>query len=272
MTIPTRLPTLFIPHGGGPCFSMEPPPPLPRDLWDSMAAYLRGIAQSIGTRPQAILIVSGHWEADVPTVNTAQAHSLYYDYYGFPDHTYRLNYPAKGSPGHAARVCELLAQAGIGSDEEPARGLDHGVFVPLMLVYPDADIPVVQLSLRKDMDAAAHLEIGRALQPLRDEGVLIVGSGMSYHNFRRLRIPGKGDAEASAFDAWLTAAATDPDPMTRDARLAAWQSAPFAAECHPDVEHLLPLHVAAGAAGHDVGRHVFNDHILGKAISAYQFG
>ena len=217
MTPSTRLPTLFIPHGGGPCFFMDPPPPLPRDLWDAMGTYLRGTAQSVGTQPHAILIVSGHWATDVPTVNVAPAHSLYYDYYGFPDHTYRLNYPVKGSPGHAARVRELLTRAGIGCDEEATRGLDHGVFVPLMLVYPDADIPVVQLSLRKDMDATAHLQIGRALQPLRDESVLIIGSGMSYHNLRSMRIPGKGDAEASAFDAWLTAAVTDP--ATRGYRL-----------------------------------------------------
>jgi aromatic ring-opening dioxygenase catalytic subunit (LigB family) len=272
MTDSTRLPTLFIPHGGGPFFFMEVSPPLPRDLWDPMARYLRGIAPSIGTRPKAVLIISGHWETDVLTVNAAPAHSLYYDYYGFPDHTYRLSYPAKGSPECARRVRELLSGQGIGCEEDASRGLDHGVFVPLMLVYPDAGVPVVQLSLRRDMNAAAHIEIGRALQPLRDEGVLIVGSGMSYHNLRRLRIPGQGDAEAGAFDDWLTAAVTDTDPGTRNALLSSWQSAPFAAECHPDVEHLLPLHVVAGAAGHDVGRHVFNDRLLGKAVSAYQFG
>jgi aromatic ring-opening dioxygenase catalytic subunit (LigB family) len=122
------------------------------------------------------------------------------------------------------------------------------------------------------MDAATHIGIGRALRPLRDEGVLIVGSGMSYHNMRRIRTPGEGDSEAGAFDAWLTAAVTDPDDTTRNALLSSWQRAPFAAECHPDVEHLLPLHVAAGAAGRDVGRNILKDRILGKAISAYQFG
>jgi aromatic ring-opening dioxygenase catalytic subunit (LigB family) len=272
MTNPSRLPTLFIPHGGGPCFFMDVPPPLPRDLWDPLAAYLRGIARSVGSRPEAVLIISGHWENDIPTVNAASAHSLYYDYYGFPDHTYRLAYPAKGSPDHAARVRSLLAREGIASGEETSRGLDHGVFVPLMLVYPNADIPVVQMSLRHDMNAAAHLKIGRALQPLRDEGVLIVGSGMSYHNMRNMRVPGEGDAQAGAFDAWLTEAVTDPDPQKRNARLSAWRTAPFATECHPEAEHLVPLHVAAGAAGNDVGRRVFEDRILGKAVSAYQFG
>ena len=128
----------------------------------------------------------------MPTVNAAPAHSLYFDYYGFPEHTYRLTYPAKGSPDLAARIRDLLGQAGIDSATETSRGLDHGVFVPLKLVYPDADIPLVQLSLRHDLDAAAHLQIGQALQPLRDEGVLIVGSGMSYHNMRNIRVPGRG--------------------------------------------------------------------------------
>jgi aromatic ring-opening dioxygenase catalytic subunit (LigB family) len=272
MTQPARLPTLFIPHGGGPCFFMDVPPPLPRDLWDKMAAYLRGIAASIAPRPRAVLIISGHWETEVPTVNAAPAHSLYFDYYGFPEHTYRLTYPAKGSPDLAARVRDLLGRAGIDSAMETSRGLDHGVFVPMKLVYPDADIPLVQLSLRHDLDAAAHLQIGQALQPLRDEGVLIIGSGMSYHNMRNIRAPGRGDAESSRFDAWLTDAVTDPDPRTRHERLSAWRSAPCAIECHPEAEHLLPLHVAIGAAGDDVGRRVFGDRILGKEISAYQFG
>jgi aromatic ring-opening dioxygenase catalytic subunit (LigB family) len=272
MNSSTKLPTLFIPHGGGPCFFMDVPPPLPRGLWDSMANYLRGIAASLPQRPKAVLIVSGHWETEVPTVNaTTPEHSLYYDYYGFPEHTYRLPYPAKGSPGLAARIRTLLTDAGIASAEETGRGLDHGVFVPLMLVYPQADIPVVQLSLRHDMDAAAHLNIGRALQPLRDEGVLIVGSGMSYHNLRKL-MSGQGDRESSVFDTWLTEAVTDPDPLGRSASLSAWRAAPFATDCHPVAEHLLPLHVAVGAAGNDIGRRVFSDRLMGKAISAYQFG
>src|ERR1700722_12024813 len=115
MTEPSRLPTLFIPHGGGPCFFMDVPPPLPRDLWDNMAAYLRRTAASLAPRARADLIISGHWETEMPTVNAAQEHSLYFDYYGFPEHTYRLTYPAKGSPDLAARVRGLLASARIDS-------------------------------------------------------------------------------------------------------------------------------------------------------------
>jgi len=200
MSIDARMPCLFIPHGGGPCFFMDGPSPFSRSAWDRMAAYLRGVGPSLAARPKAVLVVSGHWDARRPTVNTASQHSLYYDYYGFPEHTYRLTYPAKGSPEMAARVRELLAKAGVDSDEEPRRGLDHGVFIPFMLMFPDADVPIVQLSLRKDMDASAHLAIGRALEPLRDEGVLIVGSGMSYHNLREFFRPGRGDADARAFD------------------------------------------------------------------------
>jgi aromatic ring-opening dioxygenase catalytic subunit (LigB family) len=250
---------------------MDVLPPLPRNLWDRIAVYLRGIAASMAQRPKAILVISGHWEAGIPTVNAAPEHSLYYDYYGFPEQTYRLTYPAKGSPVLAARVRELLANADIVSAEDTGRGLDHGVFVPLKLMYPDADIPIVQLSLRHDMDAEAHLSIGRRLQPLRDEGVLVVGSGMSFHNLPALR-SGHGDAESIAFDTWLTAAVTDPNPSGRSAKMAAWRSAPFAEECHPEAEHLLPLHVVIGAAGNDAGRRVFSDRLMGKAISAFQFG
>ncbi len=266
-----RMPCLFIPHGGGPCFFMEMPPPM-RGMWDNMGNYLRAAGAEVAPRPAAILVISGHWEEDRPTVNTATSHSLLFDYYGFPEHTYRLTYPAKGAPDVAARVRGLLAEAGMESGENPARGLDHGVFVPFLLMFPEADIPVVQLSLRHDMDPAAHIAIGRALAPLRDEGVLIVGSGMSFHNLRTFRSPGNGDAESVVFDTWLGAAVTAPPEAARDARLADWRAAPFAELCHPEAEHLLPLHVVAGAAGADIGRQVYRDRPLGKAVSGFRFG
>lgn len=272
MSAQTRLPVLFVPHGGGPCFFIDGPPPFSRQNWESMATYLRQAGAAVSPRPKAILVISGHWDANDPTVNTATDHSLFYDYYGFPDHTYQLKYPAKGSPALAARVRELLGAAGIASGEDSARGLDHGVFIPFMLMFPDADIPIVQLSLRHDMDAAKHIELGKALQPLRDEGVLIIGSGMSYHNLRYFGAPGAGDAESQTFDHWLTGAVTDPVPANRNDKLAVWEQAPQAAFCHPEAEHLLPLHVAAGAAGGDVGRLTYNGRVSGKSISAYQFG
>jgi aromatic ring-opening dioxygenase catalytic subunit (LigB family) len=271
-----RLPVLFIPHGGGPCFFMPTPPGWPPDLWDRMAAYLRGIRSDIGVRPRALLVISGHWEAPRATVNAAAHPPLYYDYFGFPEHTYHLAYPAPGAPDLAHRVRALLADAGIAADEETTRGLDHGVFVPLMLAFPDADIPVVQLSMVAGLDPARHLALGRALGALRAEGVLIIGSGMSYHNLRAL-IAGpaaatRGNEEAAAFDAWLVEAVSDADPERRAAKLCGWEQAPGARAAHPHPDHLLPLMVAAGAAGADRGRQVYSDRILGKAVSGFQFG
>ena len=267
-----RLPTLFIPHGGGPCFFMDPPPGDPH-AWDAMASHLRGIAGSIGTKPRAILVISAHWETSRPTVTTAERPPLLFDYYGFPEHTYRLEYPAPGSPALAARVRALLAADGIAADEDAQRGFDHGVFVPFLLMFPDADIPIVQLSLRADLDPASHLAIGRALAPLRDEGVLIVGSGMSYHNLRRFWSTDAQDVDAAAqFDAWLTAAVETRDTEARDAQLDAWDRAPGARVAHPRSEHLLPLMVIAGAAGEDRGRVAFHDTFAGFDITAAHFG
>jgi aromatic ring-opening dioxygenase catalytic subunit (LigB family) len=266
------LPTLYIPHGGGPCFFMEPMPGAPPDLWDRMAAYLRGIPATLKQRPKALLVISGHWECEQATVLSASTHSLLYDYYGFPEHTYELTYPAHGSTELADRVRDLLASAGISTEEEHERGLDHGVFIPFKLIYPDADIPVVQLSLLHNLDPAQHLAIGRALAPLRDEGVLIVGSGMSYHNLREIFSPDAASNEASRnFDTWLGNAVA-AEAGERERLLTEWHKAPDARICHPRSEHLLPLMVVAGAARNDAGHLDFRDSIMGKQVSAYRFG
>lgn len=273
MDIPAqRMPGLYIPHGGGPCFFMDPPPQDPQ-AWDGMAAHLRGIAATLPARPRAILVVSAHWECALPTVNSGARPGMLFDYYGFPEHTYRLDYPAPGAPALAAQVRGLLAGAGIESAEDGGRGYDHGVFVPLLLMFPDADIPVLQLSLQAGLDPAAHLAIGRALVPLRDEGVLIVGSGMSYHNLRAFYPRDERAIAASlAFDAALTTVVGDADPAVRDAALSDWKRLPDAVACHPREEHLLPLMVVAGAAGRDAGQQVFNDRVFGKAVSGFRFG
>ncbi len=268
----SRLPTLFIPHGGGPCFFMDPMPGFPPDLWDHLAAYLRGIPAAIGARPKAVLVISGHWEEDVPTVLAPANHTLLFDYYGFPEHTYKLTYPAHGEPNVAARVHELLRRAGCATEEEAERGLDHGVFVPFKLIYPEADVPIVQLSLLHHLDPAQHLAMGRALAPLREEGVLIVGSGNSYHNLREFFSPSPGAGEASAeFDSWLADTVQAPR-AEREQRLLVWHRAPGARACHPRAEHLLPLMVVAGAAGDDAGRVTYHEQMFGKMFSAYQFG
>src|SRR4051812_43217377 len=225
------LPTLFIPHGAGPCFFMEWTRGRP-DEWDRTAAWLKGLVAGLPERPKAILVVSGHWEEQAFTVGSADHPELIYDYYGFPEHTYRLVFDAPGAPALAGRVKDLIAQAGLPVRENPLRGYDHGVFVPLKLVTPEADIPVVQLSLQQDLDPETHLAVGRALAPLRDEGVLIVGSGMSWHNMRGFT-PAFTE-KSRAFDAWLETALADP--ATRDEAIRHWDRAPYAREAHPREE------------------------------------
>lgn len=241
-------------------------------MWDGLERYLRGIDAAIGRRPRAVLVISGHWEEAVPTVNSGAQPPLLFDYYGFPEHTYRLSYPAPGSPLLAARVGELLGKNGIVSAEDGRRGFDHGVFIPFMLIYPEADVPIVQLSLRQDLDPEAHLAIGRALEPLREE-VLIVGSGLSYHNLHRIMSNAAEDVAAAAdFDAWLTGVVELPDAAERNRQLSAWGAAPGAHASHPRSDHLVPLFVAAGAAGGDGGRRSYSDRMFGKPVSAFWFG
>jgi aromatic ring-opening dioxygenase catalytic subunit (LigB family) len=269
-----KLPTYFIPHGGGPCFFIKPqdlPPGMPKDTWAPLASYLRGIDAAIGRRPRAVLVITAHWLTHRPTVGTATSHSLLYDYYNFPDYTYRLHYPAKGAPGVAARVVELLGKAGIAADTDDQRGIDHGVFVPFMLIYPDADVPIVPMSLHHGLDAAEHLAIGSALAPLRDEGVLIVGSGMSFHNIPAM-MSLSHSTEAAAFDRWLSATVEDPDPVRRNASLAQWEQAPAARIAHPQEEHLIPLMVAAGAGGPDLGYRSYAGMLGGKPLTGVDFG
>lgn len=261
------LPTLFIPHGGGPCFFMDWTRG-PADTWNRMAGWLKGLVDTLPEHPKAILLVSGHWEAPVFTVGASPRPELIYDYYGFPEHTYRLRFDAPGSPALAARVRTLLATAGIASAQDATRGYDHGVFVPLKLVTPEADIAVVQLSLKAGLSPQDHLAAGRALAPLRDEGVLIVGSGMSWHNMGGFS-PAY-TARSATFDQWLGQAMADPD--RRDDAIAHWDQGPHAREAHPREEHLAPLFVAAGAAQGEPGVVVFRDTVMDVVVSAFQFG
>lgn len=269
-----HLPTIFLPHGAGPWPFMDIPSAFgPPENWEGLAEYLRNIGRVIA-QPAAVLVVTAHWVTPRPTVSSAAQPAMLYDYSGFPPNTYRLSYPAPGSPVLANRVRELLTGAGIANDEDARRGYDHGTFIPLMLIYPEASIPVVQLSLRRDLDPQAHLDIGRALQPLRAEGVLIVGSGMSYHNMHAFFSPHPRHAEAGAkFDAWLTATVEEADPAVRAQRLVQWEQAPGGLASHqPTYEHLTPLFVAAGAAGADRGRRTFSGQLIGMPVSGIQFG
>jgi aromatic ring-opening dioxygenase catalytic subunit (LigB family) len=265
------LPTFYIPHGGGPCFFMDWPYPTPNP-WNGLAAWLRQLASTLSEVPRAVVVVSGHWEEDPIAVNVQAHPSLLYDYYGFPEHTYQLKYAAPGAPALARQVCELLGAAGLPAREERARGLDHGVFVPFKLIYPEADMPIVQLSLKRGLDPATHLRIGAALAPLREEGVLIVGSGMSFHNLGIRSVENAPIRQSELFDEWLTRAVCAPDPQSRESELLRWASAPAARFAHPREEHLLPLMVAAGAARAAAAQHAFSDRMLGWQISGYRFG
>jgi len=261
----TRMPTAFVPHGGGPW------PVLPLHGADpserrALADYMRSISHV--PIPRALVVVSAHWEAAEFTVNTGAAPGMLYDYSGFPAEAYQLNWPAPGSPAVAEEVRDALADAGIDSREDAHRGYDHGTFIPLMLAWPSAHVPVVQVSLKRGLDVDAHLALGRALAPLRDHGVYIIGSGNSFHNMRAFFSPDPRAAAASEhFDAWLAEAVAAPD---RDERLARWAEAPFGRFCHPREEHLIPLMVAAGASGAP-GRVAWSGTTFGKRVSAHHF-
>jgi aromatic ring-opening dioxygenase catalytic subunit (LigB family) len=263
-----RLPVVYLPHGGGPWpfvdFGMGHPAE-----FEDLKHYLRSLRTLAKPAPTALLVVSAHWEAKVATVTTSPRPPMLYDYYGFPAAAYEIQWPAPGHPQLATRVQALLATAGLESTTDAQRGFDHGTFVPLKVAWPEAALPTVQLSLLAHLDPAAHLRLGQALAPLRDEGVLILGSGMSYHNMRGFGGAGRRDSET--FDAWLRA--TVPLPAAeRHRQLAAWTQAPAARAAHPREEHLLPLMVVAGAAGQDSGRLGWGGTFMGARLSAWEFG
>ncbi|MDP1927450.1 MAG: class III extradiol ring-cleavage dioxygenase [Thiobacillus sp.] len=269
MNANARMPTWFIPHGGGPCFFMAWNPP---NAWDRMADFLRGRAASLPCTPRAIVMVSAHWLEPAFSVTSGAHPQLIYDYNGFPPHTYELKYPAPGAPQLAARIAGLLGQAQIAVQQNPGRGFDHGMFIPLLLMFPDASIPVVQLSLHSSLDPQVHLQAGQAIEVLRDEGVLIIGSGMSFHNMRAYGDPRFGPV-SDEFDRWLTRA-VEAEPQQRHQALVDWALAPSARLSHPPhaEEHLLPLMVVAGAAGQDRGQRVFSDRVMETTLSGFSFG
>lgn len=229
-----------------------------------MVSFLKGVHASLAD-PAAILVVSAHWEEDVPTVTSGARPKLVYDYYGFPPESYEIEYPAPGKPELAGRVARVLASAGIECREDDARGFDHGLFVPLKLMYPDAGIPCVQLSLARGLDPRMHLNVGAALRELVEDGVLVLGSGFSFHNLRELLgARGGADERNDAFQDWLVETCTGGlDDEERDRRLVDWKDAPNARYCHPREEHLIPLHVCAGMA-RGPATVLFDDLVMGK--------
>ena len=260
-----RFPVFFISHGGGPWPYIDGL----REQYAVTEASLTALPQTLPAKPEAILVISGHWEAPVFTVASGEHPPTIYDYSGFPEHTYHIQYPAPGSPQLAARVRNLLEQSGIANDADPERGFDHGAFVPLGLMYPEADVPIVLLSLKDNYDPAEHIRAGQALQPLRDEGVLIIGSGLNYHNMHGF---GRSDAMdvSVQFENYLHEAIRS-SPPERLQKLMNWEQAPSARLAHPREDHLLPLLVAAGAAGDDAGQKIVQDRVMGVVMASYRW-
>lgn len=252
---------LFVPHGGGPMPLLHDPEHA------ALTAFLQAVPDRLGT-PEAILVISAHWEMQAPHVTAGTAPELIYDYGGFPPEAYEISYPAPGEPGLARDIAALLDKAGVPCVLDERRGYDHGMFVPLKLMYPDASIPVIQLSLLSSLDAAKHIALGQLLVPLRKRNILVLGSGMSFHNLRAFFVPGLvSEEDNTAFESWLQdTCGGDMEEGERIRRLSDWHQSPGGMKCHPRPEHLLPLHVCYGLAG-TKAEVVFDGTVMGKHVT-----
>ena len=263
----TRMPTYFISHGGGPWPWMADW----RAMFKNLEASFVQMVKDLPERPKAILMISGHWEDNSFAVMSSANPPMVYDYSGFPPHTFQIQYKAPGAPDLAQKAADLIKAAGLPVRLDEKQGFDHGCFVPAYVMYPDASVPVFQVSLRRGYDPADHFALGRALAPLRDEGVLIVGSGLSYHNLRFFGPAAKEPSEA--FDAWLAETMGKPAAERTD-RLIHWEKAPYARICHAQEDHLVPLFAALGAAEGDKAKMVYHEKGLfgGVTASSYRLG
>jgi 4,5-DOPA dioxygenase extradiol len=255
---------VYFSHGGGPL------PILGDAGHKAMVDFMHQLPSRL-RKPEAILVISAHWEESAATLLGAQTPPMFYDYYGFPGEAYEITYPAPGSPELATRIAGLLNQGNIPARIDPRRGFDHGLFIPLKLMYPQADIPSLQLSLVRGLNPAAHIALGKALRELRHENILVIGSGFSFHNMRAfswqsMHAP---DPANDAFQNWLIETCAGLLPQSeREQRLIEWEQAPSARYCHPREEHLLPLHVCLGMADKPATV-IFDDYILGKRALAF---
>ena len=255
---------IYFSHGGGPL------PILGDAGHKAMVDFMTRLPAQL-TKPDVILVISAHWEENVTTLTGSQSPAMYYDYYGFPDKAYEITYLAPGSPEFANRIAELLTKNNIPTRIDPQRGFDHGLFIPLKLMYPAADIPCLQLSLIRGLNPAMHIALGRALRDLKNENILVVGSGFSFHNMNAFIWGGIGtpDPANDLFQNWLIDVCTGPITQAeREQRLIEWEQAPSARYCHPREEHLLPLHVCLGMADKPA-KLIFDDQILGKRGIAF---
>jgi len=252
---------LYIAHGGGPL------PLLGDKSHQSMISSLQEITSTLA-KPSAILVISAHWEADKVTITSGKNPSLIYDYNGFPDEAYQFKYPAPGDPVLAEKIFYLLKQNGIEAELDEQRGFDHGLFVPLKIMFPEADIPCIQLSLVNSLDPIEHIKIGEALSELKQESLLIIGSGMSFHNMKGFyNLSTQSQLMNKSFEEWLTDTCSNHE-IDRTHRLENWGKVSSARYCHPREEHLLPLHVCYGVSK-QACREVFELEIMNKKVSMY---
>lgn len=260
------LPTYFISHGGGPWPWV---PNMAREF-EPLAQSFRDMVAALGEKPKAVVMISGHWETEGFAVMHAKRPPMVYDYHGFPPETYDITYPAPGAPVLAEQIAQRLNAAGLPTHLDDTQGYDHGTFVPMAVMYPDADVPLIQISLQHGYDPVRHFDLGRALAPLRDEGVLILGSGLSYHNLRLFGPHAKEPSEG--FDHWLAEVLQRPAADRREAILN-WEQAPFARIAHKEEDHLAPLFVALGAAEHGSAQQIYHQKMIfgGVTASSYRF-
>jgi 4,5-DOPA dioxygenase extradiol len=263
-TIPRRPVALFLSHGGGPL------PLLGDPAHEEMVQSLRSIAANT-ERPEAIIVVSAHWEERVATITSAANPGIIYDYYGFPPESYEIQYPAPGNPELARRLRSSLRDHGIDAELDADRGFDHGLYIPLKIMYPEADIPCIQLSLLDSLDPAAHIALGAAMSDVSSDGILVIGSGFSFHNLKAFFSgdTSQADERNEAFERWLIDTCSEPglEESDRARRLLHWENAPHARYCHPREEHLLPLHVCYGMTKRAAA--VLELNILNKKASFY---
>lgn len=258
---------VYLSHGGGPMPILNDP------SHEAMVAFMKQLPATIPT-PKSIIVVSAHWEEDNYTTIGGEDPGLFFDYYGFPEESYQLDYPAKGDVVLAQKIKDVLDEKGIVSRVDPLRAYDHGMFIPLLLMYPKADIPAIQISLKHGLDPKEHIELGKTLSECDFDDALIIGSGFSFHNMQTFRFDNVNtpDERNDAFQDWLITTCTDEQysQEEREEVLIDWEKAPNARYCHPREEHLLPLHVCVGLANHP-GEKIFDDYILGKRAVAFKW-
>ncbi len=257
---------IYFSHGGGPL------PILGDPSHEKMIAFMKQLPQKV-KKPDAVIVISAHWEESIPTIIGNKSPPLFYDYYGFPEETYKIEYPAQGNPELSKTVKNLLEEKRIQSKITKERGFDHGVFIPLKMMWPVPDIPMTQISLIRGLDPKHHILLGNALQSLLEENILIIGSGFSFHNMSAFTYDNsnKPDPRNDEFQEWLVDVCTGRYTKSeREQKLIKWEKAPYARYCHPREEHLLPLHVCLGLSK-DSANVIFDDYILGKRAIALQW-